>query len=255
MSRYRLMPTPAQEVVLREHCAHARFVWNLAVEQQSWWRPGRGSAPGRRERQRQLTEARAEFEWLRAGSSNVQQCALLDYTHAMADFFGGVHGKPSWRKEGRRDGFRIVGPNAYVKASPGRWEKPRVWAVRRLSRHVGEVLIPKLGWVRFRWSRPVPDAKSFRVTLDRAARWHVAFAAWPAPTVPGPGTGEIVGIDRGITVSAALSTGEMLRVPQLCVTGGSIPCHGGRGDDQAGGLRRGNGVPRRPPVASRRPTR
>lgn len=27
--RYRLMPTPAQEAVLREHCAHARFVWNL----------------------------------------------------------------------------------------------------------------------------------------------------------------------------------------------------------------------------------
>ena len=37
-----------QEAILREHCAHARFVWNLAVEQQSWWRPGRGSAPGRR---------------------------------------------------------------------------------------------------------------------------------------------------------------------------------------------------------------
>ena len=23
---------------MREHCDHARFVWNLAVEQQSWWR-------------------------------------------------------------------------------------------------------------------------------------------------------------------------------------------------------------------------
>src|SRR5215472_16729879 len=44
MSRYRLVPSPAQEATLREHCAHARFVWNLAVEQQSWWRPGRGVA-------------------------------------------------------------------------------------------------------------------------------------------------------------------------------------------------------------------
>ncbi|HMH94928.1 MAG TPA: helix-turn-helix domain-containing protein [Streptosporangiaceae bacterium] len=46
MSRYRLLPSHAQEIVLRDHCAQARFVWNLAVEQQSWWRPGRTSAPG-----------------------------------------------------------------------------------------------------------------------------------------------------------------------------------------------------------------
>jgi transposase len=55
----------------------------------------------------------------------------------------------------------------------------------------------------------VPQAKSYRVTCDRAGRWHVAFAAIPEP-VPGPGTGEVVGIDRGVTVSAALSTGKLL---------------------------------------------
>ncbi len=59
-----------------------------------------------------------------------------------------------------------------------------------------------------------PDAKSYRVTRDRAGRWHVAFAVIPDP-VPGPGTREVVGIDRGIKVSAALSTGEMLTVPGL----------------------------------------
>jgi putative transposase len=55
------------------------------------------------------------------------------------------------------------------------------------------------------------------VTCDRAGRWHIAFAALPVP-VDGPGTGETVGIDRGIAVSAALSTGEMLRVPGLTAT-------------------------------------
>jgi putative transposase len=52
------------------------------------------------------------------------------------------------------------------------------------------------------------------VTCDRAGRWHIAFAAVPGP-IPGPGTGEVVGIDRGVTVSAALSTDEMLTVPCL----------------------------------------
>ena len=75
--------------------------------------------------------------------------------------------------------------------------------------------MPKAGWVRFRWSRPVPaDAKSYRVAMDRAGRWYVAFAVIPEP-VPAPGNGLAVGIDRGITVSAALSTGELLHAPGL----------------------------------------
>lgn len=53
-----------------------------------------------------------------------------------------------------------------------------------------------------------------RVTLDRAGRWHVAFAAIPDP-IPAPGTGEVVGVDRGVVVSAALSTGELLNSPGL----------------------------------------
>jgi transposase len=61
----------------------------------------------------------------------------------------------------------------------------------------------------------VPEAKSYRVTRDRANRWYIAFAAIPEP-ISGPGTGEIVGVDRGVTVSATLSTGEMLRCPRLC---------------------------------------
>ena len=59
VSRFRLLPTPAQQLVLAEHCRHARFVWNLAVEQQQWWQPGR-RAPGYNEQCAQLTEARAK---------------------------------------------------------------------------------------------------------------------------------------------------------------------------------------------------
>ncbi len=87
MSRYRLLPTPAQEAVLRDHCGHARYVWNLAVEQHSHWHPGRKSAPGYLEQCRQLTQARAGHPWLAAGSQTVQQQALRDFAQAMTAFF------------------------------------------------------------------------------------------------------------------------------------------------------------------------
>jgi putative transposase len=116
--------------------------------------------------------------------------------------------RPSWRKAGRHEGFRVVG------------QRGRHWDVRRVSRHVGQVRVPKVGWVRFRWSRAVSwDVKSYRITCDSAGRWHVAFAAIPDP-IAAPGNGQVVGLDRGVIVGAALSTGELLPVPSLATRQG-----------------------------------
>ena len=185
---------------MAEHCRHARFVWNLAVEQQRHWQPGR-QAPGYNEQCAQLTAARAAYDWLAAGSQTVQQQALRDFAQAMRNFFSGTHRRPTWRKAGTHEGFRQVGL------------KPR--HIERLNRRYGQVWIPKVGWVRFRWTRAIADTvKSYRVTLDRSGRWHIAFAAIP-DAVPGPGDGSVVGVDRGVAVSVALSGGELLHAPGL----------------------------------------
>jgi putative transposase len=194
------LPTPEHEQALLGHCRDARYVWNLAVEQQQYWQPGR-KVPGYGEQCAQLTEARAEYAWLRAGSQTVQQQALRDFAQAMQNFFRSTHRRPRWRKAGVHEGFRQVGV------------KPR--HVERVNRRFGRVWVPKVGWVRFRLSRRVPEGvKSYRVTRDRAGRWHVAFAHVPDP-VSGPGDCSVVGIDRGVVVSAALSTGELLHAPGL----------------------------------------
>lgn len=140
-----------------EHCRHARFVWNLAVEQQRHWQPGRG-APGYNEQCAQLTAARAEHDWLAAGSHIVQQQALRDFAQAMRNFFRGTHGLPTWRKAGMHEGFRQVAVKPHH--------------VERLNRRFGRVWVPKVGWVRFLLSRPVPvGVRSYRVNRDRAGRW------------------------------------------------------------------------------------
>jgi putative transposase len=200
MSRFRLLPVREQEEALLAHCRDARYVWNLAVEQQQHWRPLR-KAPAYVEQAAQLTEARAEYGWLRAGSQTVQQQALRDFAQAMRNFFTGTHRRPTWRKAGLHEGFRQVAVKPHH--------------VERLNRRFGRVWVPKVGWVRFRLSRPVPaGVKSYRVTRDRAGRWHVAFAHVPDP-IAGPGDRSVVGIDRGVAVSAALSTGELLHAPGL----------------------------------------
>ncbi|MGZ5393295.1 MAG: helix-turn-helix domain-containing protein, partial [Mycobacterium sp.] len=85
MARYQLLPTSEQAAALAEHCRHARYVWNLAVEQKQCWPPGR-RAPGYNEQCGQLTAARAEYDWLAAGSQTVQQQSLRDFAQAMRNF-------------------------------------------------------------------------------------------------------------------------------------------------------------------------
>ena len=198
--RYRLCPTAEQAgVMLDRHCADARFVWNLAVEQFKFGRTGR-SAPGPAQRMKQLAEARQAFGWLGEGSSSVQQQALRDFDRAVAGFVAGTHRRPTWRRKHVHEGFCV-----------------RDTKVRVLSRKWAEVHVPKLGFVRFRLSRPIPAGKlgMARVTCDKGGRWHVAFPA-PQPAVPSAGrAARAVGVDRGVATTLATSDGAMLRAPVM----------------------------------------
>jgi putative transposase len=196
-----MYPDAQAHAVMRDlHCAHARYVWNLAVEQQSWWRPGRGAAPGSAERQRQLTEARAAEPWLREGSSSVQQQSLRDFDKAMAAFLDPKNPaqKPSYRRAKRGEGFVI-----------------RDTKVRRVNRRWGEVYVPKCGWVRFRWTRPMPCKPGMaRVSLDRVGRWHISFPA-PQPAVARVPSCNAIGADRGVRTALVTSDGQHYRAPRI----------------------------------------
>ena len=198
--RFRLYPTPTQAIALARHCADARFVWNLALEQRRLHRIRLRPSPGYAEQSRQLTEARADNAWLADGSATVQQQALRDLDQAFRYFFRGTHRYPKWRKRSEDNGFRHVGIDDTC--------------IRRLSRHAGAVKVPKIGEIRFRWSRIVQPFVSYRIKQDRAGRWHVAFAAIPKP-IPAPQTGEIVGLDRGVVVSVMTCDGDALQAPGL----------------------------------------
>jgi putative transposase len=187
-------PSAAQKALLLVQCGHARFVWNLGLEQRLMWRRWKGPTPGFNAQAAQLTAARAAEPWLVGGSQTVQQQALRDLDQAWQRFFAGTHRRPTWRKAGQHEGLWIVGPQAL--------------RVRQDNRARSSVLVPKVGWVSFKRSRTLAGWKSYRITRDRAGRWHIAFAVIPEP-IPAPVAGAVVGVDRGVAVAVALSTGEM----------------------------------------------
>jgi putative transposase len=202
--RERLYPSRESEPVLARHCADARYVYNLGLEQRSFWRPGMASISVY-DQKRSLTEAR-QGTWLGEGSSVVQQQALFDLDRAFKNWWrnSSHFGRPTWRKAGVHESFAI-----------------RDLSVRRINRKWGEVLVPKCGWVRFRITRQWADmcaATSARVTLDRAGRWHVSFTTPPAAFERTP-TGAAVGIDMGVVSTVTTSDGEHLKMPALLSSG------------------------------------
>lgn len=196
--RYRLAPRADQALVLASHCADARAVWNLALEQANFFRYR--PAPNATQRRQQLTEARSG-SWLGEGSSSVQQQALRDFDRALCNWWGGSHGRPRWRRRGRNEGFVV-----------------RDVRVRVLNAKWATLTVPKAGPVRFRLSRPLLKGYAMaRVTMDARGRWHVSFPG-PQPPVARLATGAVVGVDLGVAATVTTSDGSQSQAPGLLVS-------------------------------------
>ncbi len=201
--RQRLYPDDSVVGQLHAHLRDARFVFNLGLEQRSMWSETKrhyAQKVNMASQMRELAEARQVTDWLRAGSSVVQQGALRDLDRAFGNFFVGRASYPKWRK----------------LSDPKQSFVVRDLTVKRLNRKWGAVLVPKVGFVRFRLTREwaaVQSATSARVTLHNGV-WHVSFTTPPAPKL-NPHTGEMVGIDRGVANSVATSEGELFHAPSL----------------------------------------
>ena len=202
--RYRLYPTADQAAALTRWCGCARAIYNAGLEQrQVAWRDYGVSLGYSDQGARQLTDAKRALPWLAEPHCDVLQQALRDLDRAHRNFLEGRAGQPRFRRKGDRDSFRIQN------------RKAGSIAVRRLNRRWGEVVVSKLGAVRFRWSRkPLGEIRHLTISQDTVG-WHVCLCCeqlvvQPAPHLEGP-----IGIDRGVTATVALSTGELLRCPTL----------------------------------------
>jgi hypothetical protein len=96
--------------------------------------------------------------------------------------------------------------------------------VEKLNRRHARVKLPKLGWVRFRLSRPLDGTLIRSATVIREGRhWFISFLVDDAITTPTQhaAPGSAVGVDRGVVVAVASSDGRLDN--RDFVTDGEVP--------------------------------
>ena len=199
--KYKVDPTPEQAQAFRQFAGVCRVIYNAALYQrENFWRQYKretGKNIGYVAQARELTDLRAEVDWISAVTQTCQQQALKDLDKAFANFFAGRAEYPTPRRKGVNETFRFQG---------------REVAVERLNRNWSRVRLPKIGWVRFRDTRPMRGVcKNVAVSLD-ALGWHISFAC-EFEGEASLGLAEEVGIDRGVANIIALSTGELASAP------------------------------------------
>ncbi|WP_442931874.1 RNA-guided endonuclease InsQ/TnpB family protein [Mycobacterium sp. 050128] len=145
----------------------------------------------------ELAEAKAEHPWLKDVPGHCLQQTLMDLDRACRE-----HGT-----------FRVRWRSSRRWAPSFRFPEGNKMALERLNRRHARVKLPKLGWVKFRQTRSLRAETIRSATLAREAQhWYVSLlvddgiATPSAHAVPG----SAVGVDRGVVVAVATSTGEPL---------------------------------------------
>ncbi|OOC57285.1 transposase [Nocardiopsis sinuspersici] len=146
--------------------------------------------------------ARKDLPWLAALPAQAAQQVLKQYHRAWLNCWAGRAGPPAFKARWRT--------RMSIDIPQG-----RDLAIQRITRTWGTVKVPKVGVVRFRWTRDLPVGKhadaANRVTGARLVKeangWHVVLRLHTEVKEPAPHAGPGVGVDRGIAQPLALSDG------------------------------------------------
>ncbi|GMM94177.1 RNA-guided endonuclease InsQ/TnpB family protein [Qipengyuania sp. MTN3-11] len=202
--KYRLYPTAEQAEKLAEFARVVRFIYNLALEQRrDFWRQFKratGKSLNYVSQGRQLTELRAENDWIAAVPANCQHSALQDLDKAFAKFWRGG-GYPQFRKAGTHETFEVKAADT---------------GTRPLNRKWSQVRVPKIGWIKYRDTRPISgDIRSTRVVCE-GGKWFACIGVRTEHEASASALAA-VGIDRGVTLALAMSDGNTATVPHSLV--------------------------------------
>jgi putative transposase len=205
--RYSAYPSPGQAGRLTGWGHSCRAVWNLALEQRRFAWHQRARTVRSAEQCRHLTDARADLPWLADLPAQSAQQVLRQLDRAYDNWWNPEHPAqaPTFRK--RTGGVSVPFPGQAVQ-------------VRRCSRRWAEVRLPKLGWVRFRLSRPLGGRVRNATIAKDALGWHVSFGVATATESVPPNGLPGCGVDFGVACSAFVSDEHGPRLMPSTLTAG-----------------------------------
>ncbi|CAM5690067.1 RNA-guided endonuclease InsQ/TnpB family protein [Streptomyces chartreusis] len=198
--RARLALTPAQARLMDDQAHAARSMWNQLHD---LWQMTPKCQRSLTRMDQTLRQARKEIDWYAALPAQAAQAILKTYMQAWRNWWDGRADEPNFKAR-----FRTV---MSVDIPQG-----RDLQIKRVHRRWGVVNIPKVGRVRFRWTKDLPVGKHAdkdnRITGARLVKdglgWHIAFRVQTREPKPEPHTGPQVGIDAGVNLPLALSDGN-----------------------------------------------
>jgi putative transposase len=197
-ARLALSPAEASKADAQAHAA--RTLWNLL---HAWWQMMPKDKRTLANADAAIRQARKDLDFLAVLPAQAAQAVLKTYVQAWKNCWEGRADTPSFK--GRfRSAMSVDIPQG------------RDLNIKRVHRRWGMTNIPKIGRVRFRWTKDLPVGKHVdkenRITGARLVKdalgWHIAFRVQTLEPKPEPHQGPDVGIDLGVTVPLALSDGE-----------------------------------------------
>ena len=186
---FELRPSGLQERCLRRFAGSCRFVFNRALALQKARYEAGEKYLGYGGLCRELTAWRNDPDtaWLSDAPVHTQQQALKDLGRAYTNFFAKRARYPRFKKKGQHDSFRYPDPKQI-----------------KLDQAHDRILLPKLGWLRYRNSREVLGALRSVTVRCVNGKWLIAIQTEREVVRPSA-SGEDVGIDMGVKRFATLS--------------------------------------------------
>jgi putative transposase len=186
------MPYPWQEKRLKLFAGHCRKVWNMALALCVLFLTlGKYLGYNRLANLLVKWKKSPKYPYLSEAHSQILQQSLKDLDRAFQNYFAKRAGYPNFKKKGRKDsfrypqGFKIDGDNA-------------------------RIFLPKIGWVRYRQSRPIEGTPKQVTVSPDVDKWYVSVQTELSVAEPETLTGPVVGVDMGVVNFATLSDGTAI---------------------------------------------
>ncbi|MEG4801214.1 transposase [Microcoleus sp. ARI1-B5] len=216
---FKLKPTVKQVAIFEDWLEQCRRVYNYALtERKDWFKsrscqinacslrseyiiPADKPRPTYASQCKGLTQARAAISALNAVQVHVLQQTLKRLERAFVSMWEQKHGFPRFKKVGTMRSFVF----------PQRGVEP----IKNSA-----VKLPKIGWVKFRQSREIPDSATLKQVriVKRVSGWYAMLTLqWDVSVPDLIPHGHPIGIDVGLTNFIATSDGLLTKRPRFFV--------------------------------------